>query len=996
MLSWLIRNAITRPVTVIMLTILVLVLGLISIGILPVDFYPGIDTPKLTVATSYAGLPAKEVLELLTIPIEDSLSSLQGLRHMSSSSLDGISLIELKFSWGTDMKQASILARETADIAALRLPDGASKPMVLPVNPAEKPVIVLGVFPRENMDITELKKLCDREIRTIVQQAEGVGSIQILGGLDEEILVEPDANKISTYNLSPQKISEAIQATNIEVPAGSLSQGSMEYVIKTDATAKTIQDIENIYILSQNDSSSRIQIGDIATVSHSTNDRSSFLSQNGKEGVALLIRVQGAYSPVSLSKNIHNKTAELELAYGRSLDIRVLHDGSVLISDSIRDLILSAILGFIIAFAVIIIYMKDLSASLIMIASIPISLVMAIATFPLFHISINTMSIGGLAIGIGMLVDDSVVVLENVQRRSIPRQRETVASAALEIANSTIGSTLTSLIVFLPLFFLPGIIGAVFRDLAWAVCLSVSFSFIVSVTVIPVLYCYFGSPNKVKPSVGRIYRKFLRFTLRKPTLVYTISIFLLVFGSFCLINLEKDWLNTPASDEYSAQIAFPSGTTQDYLLTVSNAFSNVLSSSGFVKSCYFHSGGELDDPYYLATKSPESEILNCQLTLNPKSHMGEQDIRRVIKDYLANDFNEGVTISPSSLSFNEILGLSNGKTVSFAITGDRYETTHETALQLADECNDETITVYPNATRLQISVTPKWHAINRMGMSASAVADILGSSVFGIYAGSIDGKSGRIPIRVRFPYESRSSIDAIKGIYFPNASGTITPLTETVNISTDVNPPVYYRNDRQNTVYVNVPSDKKAIIEKLQKNYTDLASSEWKDQSRIIILLFSLSIFLMYVILGIQFDSFFLPILMLAIIPFGFAGVFIALFISHSAINLNSILGSLVVIGIIVRNGIIFYDHYHSLIKSTARIPMHIYRGANDRIRAITISFLTTLLALIPIALDLSGKNPQQTMAIAIIGGLLFSNFLSLFLFPIIYKMYFREKMRGA
>ena len=999
MLKWLIKNAINRPVTVLMITILVLVMGLISVNRLPVDFYPAISVPKLTVATSYGGLPAKEVLELLTIPIEDSLSSLQGLKHISSSSLDGISLIELQFAWGTDMKQAGIQAREMADIASLRLPEGSAKPMVLPVNPTERPILVLGIFPKENMDMTVLKRLCDREIRTIVQQAEGVGSIEVLGGLDEEILIEPDSSKTSAYNLTIQQLSQAIQATNVEVPAGSIEQGSVEYVIKTDSTAKTLSDIDGMYIHATNaqtKAAAQILLSDIAQVSYSTDDRTSFVSQKGKEGIALLIRSQGGYSPVSLSKNVAKKIADLDLAYGKSLDIRVLHDSSIIISESIKDLISSALLGFIVAFIVIILYLKDFSSSLIMITAIPLSLVMTLAFFPLVHVSVNTMSIGGLAIGIGMLVDDSVVVLENIQRKSDPAIRQSVVDAALEIAGSTIGSTLTSLIVFLPLFFLPGIIGAIFKDLAWAVSLSVFFSFIVSVTVIPVLYCYFGSMKPVSAHVGSRYRKCLRFFLRKPVIICIVSVALLLIGAFCLITLNKDWLNTPASDEYAIQFTFPSGTTSDYLLKVSNSFSRVLDSADFVKSYYFYAGGKLDDPYYIATKSPENEILNCKLTLKKNSGLGEKELKKKIRTYIQDDSVTDIVITPESLSFNEILGLSKANMVTFKIPGDTYKTAYRTAGTLVAGLKDKSIKIYPNATRSQILVTPNWNAINRMGLDASTVANLLGSSIFGLYAGSIEGEGGRIPIRIRLPRENRSSLDGIEGTFFPNTSGSITTLSETIHAHEEVSPPVYYRSDRQNNVYMDVPANKRALVNTLRKAYTDRDASEWRDQLGIIFLLFSLSIFLMYVILGIQFDSFLLPLLMLAIIPFGFAGVFIALYISGSSMNLNSILGSLVVIGFIVRNGIIFYDHYSVMIRTKDMITISIYRGANDRIRAISISFMTTLLALIPIALDISGKNPQQTMAIAIIGGLLFSSFLSLFIFPIIYKTYFTMTKRGA
>jgi multidrug efflux pump subunit AcrB len=990
MLSWLIRNAIKRPVTVIMLTLLALALGAVSLSSLSVNFYPPIATPRLTVATSYSGLPAKEVLELLTIPIEDSLSSLQGLRHIKSSSLDGISLIECRFSWGTDMKEAEVQAREMADIAALALPEGAARPMVLPVNPSERAVLTIGVFPKEGMDVMSLKRLCDREIKAVAQQAEGVGSIQILGGLDEELLVEPDPEKSVSYGLTAQGISSVIQATNVEVPAGSIERGPLEYVIKTDSTAHDATDIKNMYAVDKEGKGSRIRIGDIARVTRHPNDRYSFVSKDGHEGVALLVRAQGGYSPVTLSKNVRAKVGEISRAYGKTVEVTVLTDASTAIADSILNLALSAIAGFFVSFAVILITIRDLKTALIMIASIPLSLVCAVAAFPLVGIGINTVSIGGLAIGIGMLVDDSVVVLENVQRKSPPADREGVIAAALEIAGSTVGSTLTSLIVFLPLFFLPGIVGAIFKDLAWAVSLSVFFSFLVSVTAVPVLYRSFGPKAPRRATGGVIYRRPLKFFLRRPALLAFVSAFLLAFGLFCLLRLERDWLNAPESDDYAIEIPFPSGTTQDYLLGVGDRLERALSGEPFVKSAYCYSGGRLDDPYYVANKSPESETLVCSISLRNRSGMREDGIKAWFSQALVRERVGTIAIRSAALSFNEVLGLGDGKTATFVATGESYEAALRKAETAANAV--KCASLYPKTSKPRILVTPDRNALLRLGLSASELADALGSSVYGIYAGSIETKSGRVPIRVRFPKDTRKTVDDVRVINFPIPSGGTTSIGKTARFSEALSPPVYYRADRRHAVYVTFPANDKGSLAYAASILDDPGEAEWRDQLKAIAALFALSIFFMYVILGIQFDSFLLPLLMLAIIPFGFSGVFIALFATRSAINLNAILGSLVVIGFIVRNGIIFYDHYSALIRSKASIVANIYRGALDRIRAISISFLATLFALIPVAADLSGKNPERTMAIAIIGGLSFSSFLSLFIFPVIYRYWFSSR----
>lgn len=995
MLGFIVSYAVNRPVAVIMSAILVLVLGIVSIGTLSVDFYPPVCMPQLTVATSCAGLPAGEVLDLLTIPIEDTLSTLRGIKHLQSSSLDGISIIECSFSWGTDMREAGIQARELSDIASLSLPDGASKPMVLPVNPAQRPILSLGVFAGEGMKQTDLKRLCSREISSLVQQADGVGSIQILGGLDEQILIEPDPSLLNAYGLTIRQLSNAVEAAGMEVPAGSIESGSLEYLIKTESTIKDTPDIGDIRVASSANNGPGIYLRDIASIKAAPDDRASFVTRGDKEGIALLVRSQSGFSPVSLSENVRGKISEIEAAYGHTIDIQVLQDSSILISESIRNLVYSGLLGMVIAFAVVIWYLRDPISSLIMISSIPVSLVTALACFPLLRIGINTMSIGGLAIGVGMLVDNSVVVLENIRKKADPTRRQAVIFATMEIADSTIGSTLTSIVVFMPLFFLPDVIGAVFRDLAWSVSLSLASSFIVSITVVPVFFCQSRPHTNRIIRTGLCYRRFLAYFLRNPGVIAIVAGTILIAGCLCLSFLDMDLLRIPSSGSYTVEISFPPGTTQEYLIKAANDLSSDLETTDTIRSCWFYAGGEFDDPQYLATKSPDGETLHCCLEIGKDIQNGAQGVELLLRKCLGDANIQRVTAIPSALSFNEILGINTIKTLTFAVCGDTSEEAYGTAQSIAESADDPEIRLYPQQTSSRLLLSPRREAMQRSAIDASAIASFVGDSVIGLFPGFLDTERGRIPIRIRLPREYRSSVGGIKSLRIPVAGGSVAPLPETVSFSEESVPPAHFRRDRQNVVYLDVPADKRAIVESLSTRYEEASSSFWRERIPAIALLFFLSIFMMYVLLGIQFGSFLLPLLLMCVIPFGFAGVFIALCIRGCPLDLNAILGSLVVIGVIVNNGIIFYDRFNRTIRSPRMAAGCVYRGANDRIRSISISFLTTFFALIPVAANIGGNNPQCTMATAIIGGLGFANFLSIFAFPVIFSIKFSAVQGG-
>ncbi len=995
MIGIIVRNAVNRPVAVIMLTFLALVFGIVSAVSLPVDFYPPIRAPKLTVATSYAGLPAGEVLELVTMPIEDALSTLQGIRHISSTSLDGISLVECSFSWGTDMGQAGIQARELSDIASLALPERASKPLILPVNPTERPMLALGVFPRDGMDQPALKRLCEREVRTAVQQAVGVGSVQVLGGLDGEILVEPDPARLGALGMTVRQIADAVEAAAMEVPAGSIERGTLEYVVKTESSLRDIGDLRDIRVDSRSGEGPGILLGDIASVTRSADDRSSFVASGGREGLALLVRGQSGFSPVTLSANVRGKVAELESAYGTSLDIRVLQDNSLLISESISALVLSGLFGIAIAFAVIILYLGDLGSSLILISSIPLSLVAAIACFPLFRIGINTMSLGGLSIGIGMLVDNSVVVLENVQRRADPGDRKAVVHATVEIADSTVGSTLTSVVVFMPLFFLPGMVGAVFRDLAWAVILSLASSFVMSITIVPVLFCRFGSPERKYIRNGSAYRKVLRFALRNPAMLAAASAAVLALGTACFLRLDKDLLKLPKSRVYTVELCFPPGSSLDYLEGVSRALSRGLAHSGSIGSSWYYAGGELDDPYYLASRSPDGETLYCCVETKGNPSPGPRELEELFGSFFPEGSIVGIEAVPSTLSFNEALGVATHKTVTFAVHGESQESARLTAADVLRGAGDPSIRLYPKATRAQILVTPDSASLVRMGIDAAALADLMGDSVLGLYPASLDTAAGRVPIRVRLPEIARSSLDGLGSLAIPGADGAIAPLSAAAGFSEEVMPPACYRRDRRHVVYLDVPKGRKDIARKLSTRFEDTSLAVWKEQAPAIALIFFLSVVSMYILLGVQFSSFSLPVILMGIIPFGFAGVSMALQARGGVLDLNAVLGSLVVIGVVVNNGILLYDSFDGTVHSPGLAAICVYRGSSDRVRAISISFFTTVLALVPIAADIGGKNSQSTMATAIIGGLTLANFLSIFAFPVIFKFRFSNGAKG-
>ncbi len=489
----LIRLSINRPVATVMVFLAVLIVSIWSISLMPVDFLPEIEVPKLTVISSYGGLPAKEIRELLTIPLEDSFSSLKGIKHINSISRDGLSIIELEFHWGTDMVLAGVESREVIDLAYLSLPFGAGKPQVLPVDPNDEAVMTIGVFPQDG-DFALARRLAEREIKTRLQQGRGVGTIQVAGGLVDEIQILLDQSFIGSKGLSVSGISQDLASGNISYPVGVIEEGSVEYIVKADGKAANWQEIGEFYV-TIDENTPPLRIKEMGTVTPDYKDQHSAFHYNGREGVLLSIRKQGGTSPVSMAQSVRDELGLLKKSYENSLDMAVISDSSEIIKKSINDLVLSAILGALFAFLVLLVFLKNFQNSLLLILALPVSISWALLLLSLTGRSLNIMSLGGLAMGVGMLVDNAIVVMERLSSLKM-KNRQMVISETTRLASSLTGSTITSLVVFFPVLFLPGLLGTLFTDLALAVIFSLSASLIIAVTLIPVLFILWGKTPK--------------------------------------------------------------------------------------------------------------------------------------------------------------------------------------------------------------------------------------------------------------------------------------------------------------------------------------------------------------------------------------------------------------------------------------------------------------------------------------------------------------------
>jgi len=1008
--------AVKRPVSTLMVFAALIIFGLIAAADLPIEFLPEIQVPKLVVTASYPGLPPEQVKELLTIPLEDGLSSVKGIRSVFSVSREGLCTVELEFHWGTDMIMAAVETREAIDLVYPSLPSESKKPIVLPINPGEEPIMWIGVFPVAG-DLTLARRLADREIKTRLQQVEGVGSIMLIGGTDEEIAVDVDLQRCIARGITLDAIAEVLAQSNYDFPAGSFTEGATEYLVKTEGRLTSEDELANL-VIGRTEHGNRVTLREVAAVFRRTHEKSSLFQLNGDEGVALLVRGKGGVSPLTVARNVAGEIEPLERSYGRDVSFRIVKDTSNVIASSVHNLVVSGFLGAAIAFFILLLFIRKLTTSIILIGSIPVSILISLLLLHISGVSLNVMSLGGLAMGIGMLVDNSVVVLENLGRRigSVhERTTKNVIAATAEMAGSTFGSTLTSLVVFLPVIFLPGIVGALFKDLALSVSYALLASFFVSVTLVPVLYLLAthlpagkkdtasAVPAGSKPSrLERWYRSGLRFSLRHPVVLAAClaAVFILGIAGFSLLKVE--FMPSVDTGEINVTAVLPPGTSIEHLSRIGAALSRQALWPGNIEYAFVRAGGEIDDPYFLADPVESAEKLHMTVQLKDDGSSAFRTLEE-LKTLLSVQNAEMLFSLPDDF-IAPLLGIRGLERV-LMVKADTQSHALSRAESLRRELNGtgafSAVNIIPQKNKPGISLYPEREILLRNNMSLLSVANTLRGYLDGLYPSQFHTEGREIDIRVRLREQDRSNLAQLSRIELQTGSGGRVLLRDCVAIRDEKDFSRLIRKDKKDVSYLELSprDDRQTEADRLVGNVLrerpdveSLAESAFQENLPRILLIFGLALLLLYLVLGAQFESFGLPLILMLSLPLAFSGIVLALLMAGRSINLSSSLGALVLLGIVVNNSIILFENFKGKIKQGFPVVFAIYRGSTERLKAILITALTTVTALLPIAIDPLQKSSQSSMAVAIIGGLALSTFLTLFVTPLIFLLYFRRR----
>ena len=1008
----LIETSIKRPVGVIMIILAIIALGFISFRNLSVDLFPEIDLPIAVVATSYDGAAPQEVEELVTKPIESSVSTIEGIEQVQAQSQPGSSLVMMMFSMDTNLDNALLNVRESVDQVSGFLPESANSPSVLRFDPAQMPVMWIGLT---GSDKAELQRIAENDIQPLFERQAGVGSVQIEGGETEEIQV--DQQKLTQYGMNSQQVMQAVQSANQSMSAGVIERGDQELQLRIPGDYESIDQIRETRI--QTPQQTFIRLDDIATVERATLESSGLSMVNGEEAVVLSILKQTDANTVSVSDEIQSAIKKAEKDLPEGIQAQTVFDNAEFIRMSISSVIQNLLLGAVFAILILLLFLKSFRATLVIGLSIPIAV---ISTFTLMYFTgetVNILTMGGLALGIGMMVDSAIVILEHIvtYRERGYSMKEAARLGATEIAPAVIASTTTTLVVFLPIIFVEGIASEIFAPLALTVAFALIASLIASITLIPMLSSKLLTKamqdsgrrywfDRFLDKVVAIYQKMLRGVLRfrKTSILGTLAI--IVATLFLIPQLGAAFIPEADQGQIEISVETPTGTTLSATREVVDQVNEVIAKdSDLVESNYLSVGsGGQGGPM-----GGGSNTGSYMIQLIPS---GERD---ATTEEVMKRWNDQVEDIPGAEINVAVMGagISAGNPIQIQMTGPDFDTlkrlADETVAEISEVEGVHNAGTSADEGRPEMQINIDRNKAAELGMTYDQVMGQVSMQLNGRVATQFRTEGQELDVRVMTPEEQRSTIEDVENILIQTPTGAMVSLASIASIDQEIGPASLTRQNQQRTITVSseildrdlasVTADVESKLASmhLPEGYDYSIGGEAEDMAEAfgdLALALVFSIFLVYAVMAVQFENFLHPFVIMFALPTTVVGVILGLFVTGLPFSIPAFIGVIMLAGIVVNNAIVLVDYINILREKGQERFSAIMDAGASRLRPILMTSLTTILGMIPLSLGLGeGGEAQQPLAVVIIFGLLVSKFFTLLLIPLVYT-YFDDLSR--
>jgi HAE1 family hydrophobic/amphiphilic exporter-1 len=1020
--------SIRRPVTITMAVLVVLVLGGVSLSRIPLDLLPEMNLPMAVAVATYSGAGPEEVENLVTRPLEAVLATCSNVESVMSVSSSGSSMVMVGFTWGTDMDFAALEMREKIDLVAAALPAGVDRPTVYSLDPSLMPVMALG-FSGEGRDLSALQSVLEDKVVGRLERQEGVAYVTLQGGPTKEIRVVVDQERLSGYGLTLSSLIQLLQAENLNLPGGKVEDGGRVYTVRTTGEFANLEEIRDLTLLTAQGVPLRLR--DVATIKEVVDTDDAYSLINGQPSIGIMIQKETGANTVQVAARVRKELNRI-IQEIPDLKYNLIFDQSEFIELAIGNLSSNAVTGGLLAILVLYVFLRNFRSTLVIALAIPISI---IATFTLVYfngLTLNIMSLGGFALGVGMLVDNSIVVLENIYRhRELGASQLVAAEAgADEVGPAITASTLTTVAVFVPVVFVEGLISVVFRELALTVTFSLLASLLVAITLVPMLASRLlkmdesngalqAEDRKRRPlarladRVGQEleklhqgYRRLLSWSLDHRRLVFLVVAVAFIISMALLPVVGTEFFPQTDAGRLFVSIELPLGATLEETGRIASRVEEIVTQLPEVETVYTSVGAEGYGMNFGSSDGTEQASLSITLKDSSERQRSDQELAEIIRAQVASIAGAEIQVSAVDALMSSMGGSSQG--ISLEIRGDDLDVLRsladEVAGVVANVPGTREVTTSFSEARPEVQIKLNRAKASSLGLSAAQVAQTVSAAVSGTTATRYRVGGDEIDVVVQLAEGQRENLDDLKGLLITSPLGVHVPLRDIAELTVVAGPRSIERDNQVRVVSVSaevlgrplgsVSADIAKSLEgmNLPEGYTLDFTGQYEEMTDAFSglgLALALAVLLVYMVMAAQFESFLHPFTIMFSMPLAAIGVILALLFSRTPISVPAFIGFIVLAGVVVNNAIVLVDYINTLRARGLSVREAVLTAGPVRLRPILMTTLTTVLGLIPMALGTGeGSEVQAPLAITLIGGLSMSTILTLVVVPLVYTWF--------
>ena len=1003
------QTFIKHHVMTILLYILVVVFGFYSFQNLPLALMPSMEVPAAVVYATYPGAGPEDIEQQVTKKLEGAVAGLSGLDTLQSTSSENMAMLVIRFTNDTDMDQAMTDLRDKVSQVKSQLPDDASDPTVMSIDIDSMPVVSVAL--RGN-DLASLQSIAEDEIQPALERLDGVASVDISGGYEQEIAVHTDASRLKGYNLTISSIGQQLGADNIAIPGGDLDNGSQTLAVRTDGEYSSIDDVKNALISLP--AGGTVRLSQIADVSMQPKDQDAISKVDGEECIILSVNKQSGSNTAQIAELAKAEFDSL-LKSNDSLQWNIVMDQSDYINMTVDNAIQNIWMGVLFAAIVLFLFLRDLGATLAVTIAMPCCILFTFLIMNVLGITLNMMSLGGITLGVGMIVDNSIVVLENIftYRADGYDRLEACTKGTGEVIGAVIASTLTTVAVFLPIALSGGMAGMMFKEFCITIVALLLSSLIISVTLVPLL-CYFllGSTKQksVKPQgsgatpitekpLSRAYRSSLNFLITHRWAGVALTVVICIVSVLSVSQAGMELIPEMDEGQVSVTVSMPNGSTMEDTAAIEDRIAAIaVDTIPELEQIYYSTGSSTS----IMSSSSGASVTISLVDLDQRDR-SSADIAKQLRHDLQDIAGCELTVSTSST-----MSMSTDSDISVELTGDDYDQLAETADDLANRISalPDAINVESSAGEQTPRVAVKINRENasRFGLSATAIGGLVRGELTGSTATTLRMNGEEYDVTVAGDEDVATSLDALRSMQIPTMTGGTVPLSMVADVYTELSPQSIARKNQKETVTITGESESgdnnaiKAAVDDIVAKYElpdgvevgegDTAASQIAETTGTLMLALAVAILLVYFILATQFNSFSLPIAIMLILPIGLLGSMILLWPTGNHVSMVALLGVIILAGTVVNSSIVLIDYTLQRRQRGEDKNTAILNACPRRVRPVLMTAMTTILGLVPMVCSSGeGSEMMKPMGVVMMTGMVISTIATLFITPVYYSL---------